>query len=382
MDQADQGVALAAQPLRQSTPWRTPTAPACRRRRASAGRVQSGCGALPAAAPALPSPSRRFTAWLVRLDQQVGRLAREIASATSWYAGVEWIPPEIRRARSSLFLTDSDLLSDNPTQLQERPCQCAGASPLEEERSNRLPQERCCVLRTWACASAVVSRSIALLSFDVGGRPHRRPDRPTAPARTTLFNCLSRLYRARAATSCGQLRSLEPSEPAPLRLRWHRRPSTSRLDTPSRARSVRQPLPNAERLLRQCAAAAERDARRARHPGESEIPRPLPRAGCGGGRACRGPPVRHAKARGVGARAGERAETPAPGRAGERPQPRGSGRARRADPRHPRTARADGASGRASHEPGDEHFRPRGGAQFRQEDRRRNARPKCRSTPR
>ncbi len=69
----------------------------------------------------------------------------------------------------------------------------------------------------------------------------------------------------------------------------------------------------------------------------------------------------------------ERPEAAAARRAGQRPEPRGSRRARRADPRHPRPPALDGAAGRAPHEPGDEHLGPRGGAELRQEDRRRHA---------
>ena len=55
------------------------------------------------------------------------------------------------------------------------------------------------------------------------------------------------------------------------------------------------------------------------------------------------------------------------------PQSRRGRRARPPDPRHPRSAAHDGASGRAPHEPGDEHLRQGRGAQLRPQDRRRHA---------
>src|SRR5450759_2013523 len=95
----------------------------------------------------------------------------------------------------------------------------------------------------------------------------------------------------------------------------------------------------------------------------------VPRPGGGGRQARVRTFLRHAETRRAGARARQRAQAAVAGRAGERPQSRGSGRARQADSRHPRPAWRHRASGGAPHEPGDERLRQGGRAQLRAQDR-------------
>src|ERR1035437_10266717 len=95
----------------------------------------------------------------------------------------------------------------------------------------------------------------------------------------------------------------------------------------------------------------------------------VPRPGGGGRQARVRTFLRHAETRRAGARARQRAQAAVAGRAGERPQSRGSGRARQADSRHPRPAWRHRAAGRAPHEPGDERLRQGGRAQLRTQDR-------------
>src|SRR5258708_4950502 len=142
----------------------------------------------------------------------------------------------------------------------------------------------------------------------------------------------------------------------------------------ARQRDDRPPLPHTQRLRIQRSAAAARGARgeRGDRQGWSARRFPWPQGGCGyksigsarrqaeTGRAGGGP-------RGCPDAAGAR-------RAGERPEPRGSRRSGRGDPRHPRPPRSDHPAGRAPHEPGDEHLRSGGGARLRAQDRGGHAR--------
>src|SRR5262249_43858608 len=77
----------------------------------------------------------------------------------------------------------------------------------------------------------------------------------------------------------------------------------------------------------------------------------------------------------TGAGARGRSEDPAARRAGRRPQPRGSLRARRPRAPHPRRTPHDGAAGRAPHGPRDVDRRPCRGAQFWPQAGRGNAGP-------
>src|SRR5690606_18604393 len=80
--------------------------------------------------------------------------------------------------------------------------------------------------------------------------------------------------------------------------------------------------------------------------------------------------VRHRQAGRARARPRRRTATAAPRRAGERPEPRGSGGARRLDPRVARPPRPDDPARRASHEPRHERLRQGGGTELRTQDRR------------
>ena len=93
------------------------------------------------------------------------------------------------------------------------------------------------------------------------------------------------------------------------------------------------------------------------------------------------PALRHAEARRARARARGRSEDPAARRARRRPQPRGSPRARRPHPPHPRRPQDHRAAGRASHGPRDVDRRPRRRAEFRQASSPKARRPRCRPTP-
>src|SRR5665213_858167 len=143
----------------------------------------------------------------------------------------------------------------------------------------------------------------------------------------------------------------------------------------ARQRPGRHPCPHQQRHRQRLAEAAQGPPRRGRNqqarPWHHQLSRPRRRRPCDCFRAA----VRHPETRGAGAGAGGRTEDPSARRARRRPQPRGSPCARRPDPPHPRRASCHHPFGRTSHGARDVDRRPRGGAEFRPQARRRNAGP-------
>ena len=209
---------------------------------------------------------------------------------------------------------------------------------------------------------------------------------PNGAGKTTLFNCVGRLYTPQHGRHPvrGALHHRLPH--APHRRARHRPhlPEPGPLPDHERARQRAggRAQPHAQRLREQRAQAAV--GRRARSSVARETAQELLAfldledvANASGGGAA----LRHAQARGAGARAGQPAQAPPPRRAGGRPEPRGSGGAGRARARHPRRARRDRAAGRAPHESGHAGIRQGGRARLRQEDRRGHARPRSSAIP-